>query len=155
MLGRYLVRFAHPLRQPFSTAATRDQLDYYRVLEVDSGATADAIRKAYTELTSGLRPEQDSRFKQLNEAFVILSDSSTRDAYDSLLSVKKSYYLSPEDAPAPATRSLLSQRQTNRLEELKKKLNIDEFGRYKGGLPNRSGSLRGKSRAEAGVMHTQ
>lgn len=36
---------------------------------------------------------------------------------------------------------------------MKQKLNIDEFGRYRGGLPNKTGLLRGKSRSPAGVMH--
>lgn len=39
------------------------------------------------------------------------------------------------------------------MDELKSKLNIDEFGRYQGGLPQKTGHLRGSARAEAGVMH--
>jgi hypothetical protein len=40
-----------------------------------------------------------------------------------------------------------------RLEQLRNKLNIDQFGRYKGGLPNKYGELRSTSRAEPGEMH--
>jgi len=81
----------------FATGVTRDRVDYYRVLEVDEGATEQTIRNAYAELTKGLIPEHDfERFRELNEAFVILSDNKTRDAYDSLLSVRKTNYLSPE-----------------------------------------------------------
>jgi DnaJ-class molecular chaperone len=81
----------------FATAATRDRVGYYRILEVEEGATEQAIRAAYAELTKGIVPEHDyERFRELNEAFVILSDNKTRDAYDSLLSVRKSNYLSPE-----------------------------------------------------------
>ena len=81
----------------FATAVTRDRVDYYRVLEVDDGATEQTIRNAYAALTRGLIPELDyERFRELNEAFVILTDNKTRDAYDSLLRVRKTNYLSPE-----------------------------------------------------------
>jgi curved DNA-binding protein CbpA len=99
-------------RYTFATAVTRDRVDYYRILEVDEGATEQAIRAAYAELTQGLVPEHDyERFRQLNEAFVILTDNKTRDAYDSLLSVRKTNYLSPEEPKVPATRSYLAQRK--------------------------------------------
>ena len=79
----------------FATAATRDTLDYYRLLDVHSGATQQAIRESYFELTQNLRPELDTlQFKTLNEAYIILTDNKTRDAYDSLLAVRKSFYLS-------------------------------------------------------------
>lgn len=51
----------------FATAVTRDRVDYYRVLDVDEGATEQAIRSAYAELTRGLIPERDyEKFRQLN-----------------------------------------------------------------------------------------
>lgn len=117
MLTNYLRQIVRiqPFRATFATAVTRDQVDYYSALEVDSGATEQAIRAAYAELTNGINPKADStRFKQLNEAFVILTDSKTRDAYDSLLKVRKSYYLSPEDETVPATRSYLAQRRAQK-----------------------------------------
>ena len=40
----------------FSTGVTRDRVDYYRILEVDEGATEQNIRNAYAELTKGLIP---------------------------------------------------------------------------------------------------
>lgn len=76
-------------------AAVKDQINYYNILEVEEGATEQAIRKAYAELTRGLLPEKEpKRFKDLSEAFVILTDGKTRDAYDSLLQVRKTHYLS-------------------------------------------------------------
>jgi len=80
----------------FATAVTKDRVNYYNILEVEEGATEQAIRKAYAELTEGIIPEHDyERFRWLNEAFVILTDNKTRDAYDSLLQVRKKNYLSP------------------------------------------------------------
>jgi curved DNA-binding protein CbpA len=117
MLTNYLKQIlrTQPLRFGFATGATRDQVDYYNVLEVEPGATETAIRAAYAELTQGLSPQADSStFKQLNEAFVILTDLKTRDAYDSLLKVRKTYYLSPEEEYVPSTRSFLAQRRDNK-----------------------------------------
>jgi|LakMenEpi03Aug12_release.lakeMendotaPanAssembly.Ray.scaffolds.fasta_scaffold85749_3 hypothetical protein len=34
-------------------------------------------------------------------------------------------------------------------------MNIDEFGRYKGGLPQRYGNLRGSALKEPGVLYRQ
>ena len=104
-----------PLRRSFATANTRDRIDYYNVLEVDPGATQVAIRKAYAELTRGLTPEKDGRkFKLLNEAFVILTDNKTRDAYDSLLNVRKSYYMSDEQPTIPLAKSYLQSRKSEK-----------------------------------------
>lgn len=83
-----------PSHFQFATAV-KDQLNYYNILEIDEGATEQAVRAAYAELTRGLTPESDNkRFKELSEAFVILTDGKTRDAYDSLLQVRKTHYLS-------------------------------------------------------------
>lgn len=98
MLLRYLSKMTTSalISRSFATATTRDRTNYYDILHVDTSATEDKIRQAYAELTAGLRPEKDvNLFKELNEAFVILTDNKTRDAYDSLLSVRKTYYLSP------------------------------------------------------------
>lgn len=96
-------------------ATARYNTNYYDILELETGATTAAIRKAYDELTQNIKPEVDpERFKALNEAFVILSDLKTRDAYDSLLTVRKSFYLNDEK-PAPlTTRSYLATRKQQR-----------------------------------------
>ncbi len=106
-----LLASTRPPRFSFA-GVTKDQVNYYNVLEVDQSATEIAIRNAYAELTKGLIPELDSqRFKELSEALVILTDGKTRDAYDSLLKVRKTHYLSAEEETAPTTRSLLSLRR--------------------------------------------
>jgi DnaJ-class molecular chaperone len=86
---------------------------------VDESATEQSIRRAYAELTRCLIPELDTkRFKELSEALVILTDSKTRDAYDSLLKVRKTHYLSPEEQTTPSTRSLLSLRRQDKYSPL-------------------------------------
>lgn len=112
MLGHLIKRTCLRTSFAFGSLAYRDTLDYYKVLEVESSATQETIQKAYAELTQNLRPEVDSgKFKQLNEAFVILTDSKTRDAYDSLLGVRKSFYLSPEEETVVTKKSYLASRK--------------------------------------------
>ena len=56
--------------------------DYYEVLGVDRGADEDTIKKAYRKLAKKYHPdmnpgdsEAESKFKEVNEAYAILSDS--------------------------------------------------------------------------------
>lgn len=63
--------------------------DYYRVLEIARSASADEIKGAYRRLarrwhpdTNPGDPEAEERFKQINEAYGVLSDPVKRERYD-------------------------------------------------------------------------
>lgn len=64
--------------------------DYYDVLGVDKKASADEIKKAYRKQALEWHPDKhkdnkeaaEKRFKEINEAYQILSDSQKRSAYD-------------------------------------------------------------------------
>lgn len=62
--------------------------DYYEVLEVDRQATAEDLRRAYRRLAKRYHPdvnkdpEAEERFKEINEAYAVLSDEEQRAAYD-------------------------------------------------------------------------
>jgi curved DNA-binding protein len=64
--------------------------DYYEVLGVPRDADPDAIRRAYRKLARKYHPDLNSdgdaeeRFKQLGEAYEVLSDADKRGRYDRL-----------------------------------------------------------------------
>ena len=63
--------------------------DYYKILGVDRKASDDEIRKAYRKLAKKYHPDYnpndkqaEDRFKEINEAYEVLSDSKRRSYYD-------------------------------------------------------------------------
>ncbi len=60
--------------------------DYYEVLGVSKNASADEIKKAFRRLAVQHHPDKEggdeSKFKELNEAYEVLKDSEKRKRYD-------------------------------------------------------------------------
>jgi hypothetical protein len=65
--------------------------DYYYILGVDRSCSVDIIKKAYRKLSHKFHPDKNDgdtffaeRFKEINEAYEILSNSTKREQYDKL-----------------------------------------------------------------------
>jgi molecular chaperone DnaJ len=60
--------------------------DYYEVLGVSKDASADEIKKAFRRLAVQYHPDKEggdeTKFKEINEAYEVLKDSSKRQRYD-------------------------------------------------------------------------
>lgn len=64
--------------------------DYYKVLGIDRNATEEVIKKAYRKLALQYHPDRnkspdaEERFKEISEAYAVLSDNEKRRQYDTL-----------------------------------------------------------------------
>ena len=76
-------------RHHFKETFVADKRDYYEILGVTKGAGEDELKKAYRRLAKQFHPdvnqddpEAEHKFKEISEAYEVLSDSNKRARYD-------------------------------------------------------------------------
>ena len=69
--------------------ADQNKRDYYEVLGVEKNASDAEIKKAYRKLAMKYHPDQnpgdktaEEKFKEINEAYEVLSDADKKARYD-------------------------------------------------------------------------
>lgn len=80
------------------------QTDYYEVLGVKKGASIDEIKRAYRKLAVKYHPDKnpgdkqaEERFKEINEAYAVLSDPKKKEQFDQFGSTNFHQKFSQED----------------------------------------------------------
>lgn len=78
--------------------------DYYKTLGVEKGASEDEIKKAYRKLALKFHPDRnkgdkkaEEKFKEISEAYAVLSDEPKRKQYDAFGDQKFHQQYSQED----------------------------------------------------------
>jgi molecular chaperone DnaJ len=80
-----------------------EKRDYYEVLGVSKNASKDEIKDAYRKLAMQFHPdrnkapEAEEKFKEISEAYAVLSDDEKRQQYDTLGHAGFDQRYSPED----------------------------------------------------------
>ncbi len=80
------------------------QTDYYKTLGIDKKASADEIKKAFRKLAVKYHPDRnpgdksaEDKFKEINEAYAVLSDPQKKEQYDTYGSTGFHQQYSQED----------------------------------------------------------
>ena len=79
--------------------------DYYKILEIEKNADQNTIKKAYRKLAMKYHPDKninnreqsESKFKEISEAYDVLSDKNKKTNYDMNNTTEFSNFKKPED----------------------------------------------------------
>lgn len=75
--------------------------DYYQILGVDKNANEDDLKKAYRKMALKWHPDRnqdkkaqaEEKFKEINEAYEVLSDPKKKEIYDRFGEVRLAAHL--------------------------------------------------------------
>lgn len=111
--------------------------NYYQILEIAKDASGEEIKKAYRRLAREFHPDvnpgnkdAEEKFKDINEAYDILSDAQKRSQYDKFIRYWKPKGLAEKvGMRVPDFRSW-DNRNTNGRETKKEEVDVSEFGDF-------------------------
>ena len=101
-------------------------INYYEILEVSEKASKEVIEKAYKALAKKYHPDlnhdnpkdAETKMKQLNEAFDVLSDDSKRANFDNILAKKRNL----EEMKKQSSNDISAQARVNNIADANKKI---------------------------------
>lgn len=88
--------------------ASMNDKDYYAILGVPEDATGEQVRKAFQQKARKLHPDvnkepdAEERFKEVSEAYAVLSDPEKRKRYDAMRSGSPFGYADPPGSAGPS-----------------------------------------------------
>ncbi len=99
-------------------------INYYEILEVSEKASKEVIEKAYKALAKKYHPDlnhdnpkdAETKMKQLNEAFDVLSDDSKRANFDNILAKKRNL----EEMKKQSSNDISAQARVNNIADANK-----------------------------------
>ena len=137
------------------------KVNYYEILGLQPSAKPDQVKLAYRRLVKELHPDvaigshSEEKFRMVTEAYTVLSKLETRATYDLTQGSKEEieHILSKkrdkDGLDVEEVKYAPHQFGYKRLKELaaeRKKYNIDDFYRYRGGVPQKHlGAVRGSA----------
>jgi len=158
--------------------------DYYGILGINQSSNLDEIKKAYRALAKKYHPDVSSnedsssvavlnleKFREVAEAYSVLSNSLTRHNYDRTYSPKpdavynSSKMQAMKDAAKerdftgntikdPFDKGGHAEFREEKMKEWRKKYNFDHLGNYKGGIPRKfEYGLRGQASGVPGAPY--
>jgi curved DNA-binding protein len=126
------------------------QNDYYKILGIEKGASADDIKKAFRKQAVKYHPDRnpdnkgaEDKFKEINEAYAVLSDPQKKEQYDTYGSSGFHQQYSREDIFRGFDFGKASQDMGGGGEDIFSRLFGSSFGRSGGRSAFRTGPQRG------------
>eukprot|EP01016_Furgasonia_blochmanni_P023705 TRINITY_DN2556_c0_g1_i1.p1 TRINITY_DN2556_c0_g1~~TRINITY_DN2556_c0_g1_i1.p1 ORF type:complete len:353 (-),score=98.93 TRINITY_DN2556_c0_g1_i1:153-1124(-) len=165
----------YSLRRSFAS-----RKDYYEILGVSADASVDDIKDAYRNLAKKYHPDvnttgethepSDEKFKDVAEAYAVLSVRESRLAYDLQNQRAPEHVFREKRMEAyrkatergdngqikrdPYPRGTYAEQKQKILAEERKRFNVDFLGRYKGGVPKKGwGEVRGNAIGNPSEFH--
>lgn len=129
--------------------------DYYEVLGLKKGVGKDEIKKSYRKLAKEFHPDKnkstdaESRFKEVQEAYDVLSDEQKRQAYDQYGFAGTEAYSAPGSSPFGGMGGFDSTSFSGDLGDLLGNFFGGSFGGYDFGGSSRRSRSRGDSVGES------